>query len=57
MHLDIKNFLNNNFEHQIDAFNYFLPAEIGPAPLTQRNNNSINDDSDVGIINKMVWRK
>ena len=52
MHLDIKNFLNNYFEHQIDAFNYFLPSEIDSAPLTQRNNNSINNDSDVGIINK-----
>ena len=27
MHLDIKNFLHNNFPNQVDSFSYFLPYE------------------------------
>ena len=30
MHLDIKNFLHNNFPNQVDSFSYFLPYENLP---------------------------
>ena len=28
MHLDIKNFLNENFPSQIDSFKFFLPTDL-----------------------------
>ena len=47
MHFDIKNFLFNNFQNNIDAFKYFLPSNITysltfPNERIQKGSNSVN---------------